>query len=81
MSPLKQQVGGTHYTDMQIQPWEVTEAWLTHEECRGYYWGTIIKYLGRWPNKGGVEDLKKAAHFLKQLIEHEEKQSKDNDNL
>ena len=31
--------------------------------------GSVIKYVTRWRDKGGVEDLKKARHFLDMLIE------------
>jgi hypothetical protein len=32
--------------------------------------GNVIKYVSRWRDKNGVEDLKKAVHFLEILIEH-----------
>lgn len=34
--------------------------------------GNAIKYLCRWNNKGGVEDLKKAVWYIQHAIEHEE---------
>lgn len=37
----------------------------------GYVEGCVIKYVPRWKAKGGVEDLKKARHFLDILIERE----------
>jgi len=36
--------------------------------------GQIIKYVSRWRDKNGIEDLKKAQHFLAKLIEYEEEQ-------
>lgn len=36
--------------------------------------GNVIKYICRWKNKNGVEDLKKAAWYLNHLIEHLDKQ-------
>jgi len=45
--------------------------------------GNIIKYVSRWRDKGGIEDLRKSRHVLDLLIEFEEKQlitSKDNNN-
>lgn len=36
--------------------------------------GNVIKYICRWKNKNGVEDLKKAAWYLNHLIEHIDKQ-------
>ncbi|HEM6059938.1 DUF3310 domain-containing protein [Streptococcus suis] len=39
---------------------------------RAYYWGNVIKYLLRFQQKNGVEDLKKARQHLDWLIETEE---------
>ncbi|CYX58179.1 gp29 [Streptococcus suis] len=36
---------------------------------RAYYWGNVIKYLLRFQQKNGVEDLKKARQNLDWLIE------------
>jgi hypothetical protein len=33
--------------------------------------GSVIKYVTRWRGKGGVDDLRKARHFLDILIEME----------
>lgn len=69
LSTLDMQVGGTHYRDMDIQPWEAMEAWLTPEEYRGYHKGVVIAYLARERDKGGMQDIKKATHHLQRLIE------------
>lgn len=66
---LTTQVGGNHYKDMPIQPVE-----YIHKNGIGYFEGCIIKYVSRWRKKNGVEDLKKARHFLDLLIEFEAKQ-------
>ncbi len=60
----EQQVGGAHYAVKAIQPWDFILA-----NNIGYMEGNIIKYLSRWKDKGGVEDLKKAQHYLQKLIE------------
>lgn len=65
------QVGGTHYRDMEIQPWDAMRAWMSPVEFRGFLRGNAIKYLARCDKKGGLEDLRKARHYLDQLIEHE----------
>lgn len=62
--PLAEQVGGSHYKDMPIQPVE-----FIHGNGIGYMEGCAIKYLSRWKSKGGVEDLRKAIHFVELLIE------------
>lgn len=61
------QVGGDHYSKMKIQPIDfITENGL------GYIEGNIIKYVCRYKDKNGLEDLKKAQHYLQMLIEQEE---------
>jgi len=58
------QIGGNHYAKCKVQPWDYVAA-----NDLGYFEGSIIKYVTRWRDKGGVEDLKKARHFLDKLIE------------
>lgn len=67
MNALSTQVGGTHYKDLAIQPVQ-----YIYENGLGYFEGCVVKYVTRWRNKGGVEDLKKARHFLDILIAFEE---------
>jgi hypothetical protein len=63
------QVGGTHYKDMGMQPWEVMEIVLTSEEFEGYLKGNIIKYSMRQGKKEGSDDANKAQHYLMKLKE------------
>jgi hypothetical protein len=63
------QVGGDHYKTMGIQPWKAMESWLTPDEFSGFLKGNAIKYLARCNAKGGLEDVKKARHYLDKLIE------------
>jgi hypothetical protein len=65
-SALDIQVGGGHYKSYAIQPVE-----FIHKNKIPYIEGCAIKYLCRWREKGGVEDLKKARHYLDLLIEME----------
>jgi hypothetical protein len=58
------QVGGDHYMDKAIQPWDYIIA-----NNLGYLEGNIVKYISRWKDKGGVDDLRKAQHYLAKLIE------------
>ena len=60
------QIGGTHYKEQTLQPWDAIAAW----DC-GFLDGNVIKYVVRYRSKGGVEDLKKARHYLDKLIELE----------
>ena len=65
----KTQIGGSHYKDKAVQPWEAMQAWMTHEEFTGFLRGNVIKYIARCNEKGGIEDLKKARHYLDKLID------------
>ena len=58
------QVAGTHYVTRAMQPWDYIAA-----NNLGYFEGNVVKYVSRCPDKGGVEDLRKAAHYLQKLIE------------
>ena len=63
---LQTQIGGAHYTDMKIQPIEYIQA-----NRIPFPEGNVIKYVSRWRSKGGIKDLRKAAHHLELLIEYE----------
>lgn len=63
---MARQVGGDHYKRAH-QPWEIIEEWNLN-----YWAGNVLKYLLRYPHKNGVEDLKKAQHYLEYLIKKEE---------
>lgn len=61
------QVGGDHYKGRRLQPWDL---W---EEFELDPWeANAVKYLLRWKDKNGVEDLRKAIHYIEYLIEREE---------
>lgn len=65
-SAFSKEVGGNHYKDMVIQPIEfITKNGL------GFIVGNIIKYVCRYKNKNGKEDLLKARHYIDLLIELE----------
>lgn len=63
------QISGTHYKKQKIQHWNYCLA-----NNIPYMEAQIIKYVSRWRDKNGIEDLKKAQHFLAKLIEYEEEQ-------
>ncbi len=68
---LNNQVGGNHYKKFIIQPVE-----FCYHNNIPYLEATAIKYLCRWRDKGGLQDLEKAKHFIDLLIDFEtEKQS------
>ncbi|MBC8356547.1 MAG: DUF3310 domain-containing protein [Planctomycetes bacterium] len=55
-----------HYTFGAIEVIDAIEAW----GC-DFVEGNIIKYVARWKHKDGVTDLRKAAWYLKRLIDRE----------
>lgn len=61
---LETQVGGNHYKDMQIQPIE-----YILKNNLGYCEANVVKYISRWKSKNGVEDLRKAKHYIDLLID------------
>jgi hypothetical protein len=65
-NPLDVQIGGSHYKNCKIQPVE-----YMHANGLGYCEGAIIKYVSRYKQKNGIEDLKKAKHFIDLLIQLE----------
>jgi hypothetical protein len=69
MSANDTQVGGTHYKDMPVQPWDVMETVLTREEFIGFLKGNIIKYSMRQGHKQGSDDAGKLAHYMAKLGE------------
>ena len=64
------QVGGSHYKDMAIQPWDVMQAVLTPEEFVGFLKGNVLKYSLRAGKKAGADDdAAKAKHYAQKLRE------------
>lgn len=61
---LKIQEGGSHYKNFKIQPIEFIEA-----NDIGFLEGNVIKYITRYKHKNGLEDLKKAKHYIDLLIQ------------
>ena len=70
------QVGGSHYRDMQMQPWDVMQAVLTPEEFRGFLKGNVIKYAMRQGKKDGTDDAGKAQHYAQKLAEIDAQEAK-----
>ena len=67
-SKLREQVGGDHYSKLAIQP-------VTYINANGlsYLQGNVIKYVTRYKDKNGLQDLEKAKHYIDMLIELEDK--------
>ena len=52
------QIGGKHYTGFKIQPIE-----FIVKNKLSFIQGCIIKYICRFENKNGIEDLEKIKHY------------------
>lgn len=81
MSARLTQIGGDHYATKAVQPWDAMASWMTPEQFEGYLRGCIVKYVARYPDKGGLQDVKKAAHYLQRLVEHLEQDERDLDDM
>lgn len=66
MSALDKQVGGDHYKGRAIQPVE-----YIHANKLDFFQGNVVKYITRWRDKKGIEDLEKCKHYLEIYIELE----------
>ena len=64
MSAFKKQVGGTHYKDHKIQHYEIIK-----KNNLNYSQGVVIKYIVRYKDKNGIEDLEKIIHYCQLEIE------------
>lgn len=65
------QVGGDHYKKANaMQPWDIIDAWGLD-----FYAGNVLKYILRARYKNGLEDYRKARHYLDKIIENYENSS------
>jgi len=69
-SALNTQVGGTHYKKYKIQPIQYIQ-----ENGLDFCQGSVVKYITRFRDKNGLEDLTKAKHFIDLIIDAEYKSS------
>lgn len=71
MKSTDYQVAGDHYKNQKIQPIEYIMAnQLPFAE------GCIVKYITRWRDKGGIEDLRKIKQYCDFIIESELEKAK-----
>lgn len=69
MSARDTQVGGDHYKNMAVEPWDVVDSWPIEQRI-GYYRGCALKYVMRMGSKDQSEqEILKAAHYLQKLAE------------
>ena len=56
--PQERQVGGSHYKLFHIQPYE----FISKNEL-SFFQGCVVKYVCRYKNKNGIQDLEKIIHY------------------
>ena len=66
MSANDKQEGGTHYKQKGIEPWD----FIVSNDI-GFLAGNAIKYLARYKDKNGEQDIRKAIHYCEKLLETE----------
>lgn len=67
----KRQIGGNHYKKGGEEHWD--RAWRLKYDPFQYI---ITKWVERWRDKGGVEDLRKAQHAIAKYIEVVEEEAR-----
>lgn len=65
MKHSDEQIGGSHYKSMKIQPTDFIAA-----NSIPFIEGNVIKYVCRHSFKNGKEDILKAIHYLNLLLEY-----------
>ena len=68
MTQDKKQVGGTHYLEMDVQPWDVIDTWPIEQRIGAYRAGAL-KYLMRMGTKDErQQEVKKALQYVEKLV-------------
>jgi len=73
--PQSKQIGGNHYKNFTIQPYE-----FISKNNLSFFQGNVVKYVCRYLNKNGIEDLEKIKHYceleIKKMRDTNEKKKK-----
>jgi hypothetical protein len=56
--PQQKQIGGSHYKNYKIQPYE-----FISKNNLSFFQGNVIKYVCRYKKKNGIQDLEKIIHY------------------
>ena len=63
------QIGGDHYKNMGVEPWDVVDTWPIEQRI-GYYRGGALKYLMRMGSKDESPlEIAKGKHYMQKLLE------------
>ena len=72
---MKEQVSHPTHYNKGIEMWD-----YSYSHNLDFFEGNVVKYVTRWRQKNGLEDLYKAKQYLDKLIELEENQDGKEDN-
>jgi len=63
------QIGGTHYKNMGVEPWDVVDTWPIDQRIGAYSHGAL-KYLMRMGTKDeNMQEIRKGIHYMQKLVE------------
>ena len=58
VSPQNKQIGGSHYKNFHIQPYE-----FISKNNLSFFQGCVVKYVCRYMKKDKIKDLEKIIHY------------------
>ena len=58
ISPQDKQIGGSHYKNFHIQPYE-----FISKNNLSFFQGCVVKYVCRYMKKDKIKDLEKFIHY------------------
>ena len=58
LSPQDKQIGGSHYKNFHIQPYE-----FISKNNLQFFQGCVVKYVCRYMKKDKIKDLEKIIHY------------------
>ena len=78
MAARDMQIGGDHYKNMAVEPWDVVDSWPLEQRI-GYYRGNVLKYTMRMGNKDErLQEAQKGLHYQEKLVETLKKAQDEN---
>lgn len=66
-----------HMGHTGIEAMDALKSAMGLEAMQYFYWGNAFKYLWRWKEKGGLEDLRKCNNYVGMMIENYPRYSPD----
>jgi hypothetical protein len=66
--PGERQIGGTHYKDMGLEPWDIIDTWPAEQRIGAYRAGAL-KYTMRMGSKDDeIQEAEKGLHYQEKLV-------------